>query len=650
MAAEGQDAVEDETFASLRTPLDKRITKAVMKCGFVRPTLVQKRTLPLALEGKDLLVRARTGSGKTLAYLIPVLQKILSAKQQGDARDAIRAIILVPTRELVAQVQNQLNDLMYFCRDVVRAVALSAEKTSVQETWLRALPDIVIATPGRLSAHLTKSKKDGAFNLRTTVETVVVDEADLIFSFGYADDVGIIVGQLPNTCQSFLMSATLNADVQALKKLVLHNAVTVKLNEASTDGKLAQWFVESKQSDRDVLLFALLRLELISGKKLFFVNSLHNCYHLKLLLEQFHVKAAVLNAELPMNTRLHILEQFNRGVFDNLICTDNSMQIVAPQDNEQDSEDEEDSEDNDDSEEDDDIENDEESEDEDEGKQSKAKAAATSDSDNEQETSKRRKRKRAEVEVEADDEFGVARGVDFQGVSVVVNIDMPPSLQAYTHRIGRTARGGAGGMALTIVDAEDPSQMALLEEIQASQPKVDDQLQPAPLALDVSEINGFRYRVEDVSRAVTKQAIQEARVREVKREMLNSEKLKAHFEDNPTERALLQHDAFRASKVHKHLKHIPDYLIPGMGASGSQPARSTRAAIKLVPGQAPLSEDRTVLQQFGKSTSGRQRWKEKNRVGEYRSKNSKLARQARAKRAKISSGRGRNKFANNPLF
>mmetsp|Transcript_37558 Transcript_37558/g.61064 ORF Transcript_37558/g.61064 Transcript_37558/m.61064 type:complete len:332 (+) Transcript_37558:145-1140(+) len=330
--------MQDETFASMSLPLDRRISKAVMKCGFVRPTKVQLKTLPLALEGKDLLVRARTGSGKTLSYILPLLHKILLSKET-DQTEGIRAIILVPTRELVAQVQKQVVEMIYYCRDVVRVVALSNEKSSIQEAWLKGLPEIVVSTPGRLAAHLKKGSLN--LKLKETVETLVVDEADLVFSYGYSDDVAAIVATLPKTCQSFLMSATLNADVVALKKLVLHSPVVVKIEEADTDGDLAQYFVELKEDDKDLLLYALLRLNLVSGKTLFFVNSVDRCYRTKLLLEQYHVKSAVLNAELPMNTRLHIIEQFNKGLFDNLIATDAALVVPTKEEEEEEEEEEE---------------------------------------------------------------------------------------------------------------------------------------------------------------------------------------------------------------------------------------------------------------------------------------------------------------------
>jgi ATP-dependent RNA helicase DDX56/DBP9 len=185
----------------------------------------------------------------------------------------------------------------------------------------------------------------------------------------------------------------------------------------------------------------------------------------------------------------------------------------------------------------------------------------------------------------------VSRGLDFRNVSFVVNVDFPPSVESYTHRVGRTARGGAKGVALSLVESDSPQQIKMLAAIQEAQPKLaqtttpsgaatelqtstgqlsnndDDgenpdmnnqyQSQPSPLEFDLSEIEGFRYRVEDVSRAVTKTAVKETRAAELRAEILNSERLQnAFFDDNKSDLQLLRHDrvATHVSKVQDHLK------------------------------------------------------------------------------------------------
>jgi ATP-dependent RNA helicase DDX56/DBP9 len=200
-------APEAQTFAQHDLGLDRRLLKACAKAGFIYPTLVQSKCIPLALKGKDLLVRARTGSGKTAAYGLPLLQKLLARREaQPDAPPAVRAVVLVPTRELVEQVRGQLWELMAYCRDCLGLLALVDDNMSAQQAQLRDRPDIVVATPARLVAHL----RAGNISLKGSVETLVVDEADLVLSYGYREDVKAITAHLPKICQGFLMSATLS--------------------------------------------------------------------------------------------------------------------------------------------------------------------------------------------------------------------------------------------------------------------------------------------------------------------------------------------------------------------------------------------------------------------------------------------------------
>ena len=589
------------TFATLCKQLnvDARIRKAIARQGFIRPTLVQSQSLPLAIEsGRDLLVRARTGSGKTLAYVIPILQKVLKSKEtklddsvgiqeedmEGSAAagdmDFIKAVILVPTRELCQQVYATLQSLCFYCEDVVGLAVLSninttssnkSEKESLaaQEAMLRDRPDIIVSTPAGLLKHIQKQ----TIRLKHSVETFVVDEADLVLSFGYSKDISEIVTALPKICQGFLLSATLSPELDALKKVVLHSPAILKLEEEddsrnARDGTLLQFYLKLPPKDKNLVIYVFLKLGLLKGKGLFFVNSTDGGYRLKLFLEQFHIRSAVLNAELPARSRMSIIDQFNAGNFDYLIATDESADVRSGKSKKTDNE---------------------------------------NDYDNEEHENEKKKKKQKRKK---DSEYGVSRGLDFKNVSFVLNVDMPPSPESYTHRIGRTARGGAKGVALTLVsdpdditstmknkskdekEAAEIDDLEMLEAIQASQPPLplmnilsqpanqndtntlqqqqqqqdaDEshhqqqpqvQLQPSPLDFELKELEGFRYRVEDVSRAVTRTAVRETRAAELKAELLNSERLAAHFEENPTDLQILRHDrtATHVSMVQDHLK------------------------------------------------------------------------------------------------
>lgn len=541
----------EETFGSLSESvgLDIRLRKAVQRLGHVRPTLVQSKCLPLAINsGRDLLVRAKTGSGKTLAYCLPLLQKVIQSKSmESSGENAVRAVVLVPTRELCSQVYKTLQSLVYYCDEIVSVAVLSAARTgrgeksqqelARQKAMLRDRPDVIVATPAGLLGHV----RAGDVDLKSSLETLVVDEADLVLSFGYTGDIEEIMKSMPKICQGFLMSATLSPELNSLKKVVLHSPVVLKLEQEEADrsaGQLTQFYLQTPKKDKNLLIYVFLKLGLLKGKGIFFVNSTDGGYRLKLFLEQFHIRSSVLNAELPFRSRLNIIEQFNVGNFDYLIATDESTDATDT-DNEQESDAE----------------------------------------DDEEPTKNNRSRKK-------DNEYGVSRGLDFRHVSFVLNVDFPPSSKSYAHRVGRTARGGAKGVALSLVDAESAEQHALLAAVQEDQPKISvanavtesfqavaagevgvqptEQSQPSPLDFNIHEIEGFRYRVEDVSRSVTRTAVRETRAAELRAEILNSDRLQSHFEENPADLNLLRHDrvATHISKVQDHLKHIPKYLLP----------------------------------------------------------------------------------------
>jgi len=308
-----------------RLPLDDRLRKAVAHVGWSSPSLVQAKALPLAMQGKDVLCRARTGSGKTGAYALPILQKILDFQTFNSGtkmeRKGPSAVVLVPTRELVEQVRQVFADLTHFAPSVSVAAITADASVAAQKSLLASRPHIVIATPARLNQHI----KLGNVRLRESVEVLALDEADLLLSFGFEEDIKAIAGELPNICQTLLMSATLGEDIDKLKALVMHNPVTLKLEEEEgKEGVLTQFSLRCSDHDKFLIAYVLLKLGILTGKVLFFVNKVDRCYELKLFLEQFSIRAAVLNSELPHNSRASIIQGFNRGVFNYVIATDES--------------------------------------------------------------------------------------------------------------------------------------------------------------------------------------------------------------------------------------------------------------------------------------------------------------------------------------
>ncbi|KAJ3205744.1 ATP-dependent DNA/RNA helicase, partial [Clydaea vesicula] len=488
--------------------LDDRLKRACARLKYKKPTLVQQTSIPLALMGKDIVARAKTGSGKTAAFCLPILQKILqnNTNLSITSEHALRALVLVPSKELANQVYDVLKSLSFYCQNVVRLLnACDCDGSLKSEN-----PDIVVATPTKFLQLIDS---------QDTLESLVIDEADLILSFGYEEDLNKLVNFFPKALQTFLFSATLSCDVDRLKVLLVRNPAIIKLEDADEEDLLTQYSLRCTEQEKFLITYFLLKLKVHpfgTGKSLIFVNDIDRGYRLKLFLEQFAIKSCVLNSELPFKSRHHIVQEFNRGLYDYLIATDE-------------------------------VKNDE------------------IDLENEKKVKKK-----------GDKEFGVARGIDFINVQSVINFDFPGNFRGYLHRIGRTARGvGNKGYALSLiekkkiipgdnskkVDLSPTKEEATLLKIQKKQQKIGREI--LDFNLDMTQVNGFRYRIEDALRIVTKTSVRDARLKEIRNEILNSEKLKAHFEDNPRDLEALRHDKqIHPQKILNHMKHIPTYLAP----------------------------------------------------------------------------------------
>ena len=267
------------------------------------------------------------------------------------------------------------------------------------------------------------------------------------------------------------------------------------------------------EDEKFLLIYVIVKLKLIKGKCIVFVGDVDRCYRLKLFLEQFGARSCVLNSELPVNSRIHTVEAFNKNVYDIIIAADEN-EVIGSED-------------------------------------------------------LRKKRRTAK-----DKEFGISRGIDFKNVACVLNFDLPTSAKSYTHRIGRTGRAGKTGMALSFVIPREqyrkhkPTSFPtaehdeeVLAEIVKRQQKKGQEVKD--YKFDMAQVEAFKYRANDALRAVTGVAVREARTREIRQELINSDKLKRHFEENPEDLHHLRHDGeLRAARTQAHLKHIPDYLMP----------------------------------------------------------------------------------------
>lgn len=536
------DAYLDDSTSFEALQLDPRLLQAIHRNGYHHPTLIQSHAIPLALQQKrDIIAKAATGSGKTLAYLIPVIQTILDCKKDESSElgsNKTLGIVLVPTKELASQVSTVLEQLTLYCsKDVKNLNASSDMSHAVLSSLLLESPEIIIATPAKLLSLLETNIH--AISLEN-LKFLVIDEVDLVLSFGYQDDLTKISEFLPlqKSLQTFLMSATLNDDIQDLKKRFCRSPAILKFNDdqiTKDDSKLLQYYVKTTEFDKFLLCYVIFKLGLIKGKSLIFVNNIDRGYRLKLVLEQFGIKSCILNSELPANSRQHIVDQFNKNVYQLLIATDDTEYIREEDEEEKESEVSEDSKEVD---------------------------------------GKNNNKKNKKLQVKKDKEYGVSRGVDFKNVACVLNFDLPTTAKSYVHRVGRTARAGRSGTAISFVvplkefGKHKPSMCPtakrdekILTRIIKQQSKLGLELQP--YSFDNKQVEGFRYRLEDGFRAVTQVAVREARIKELKQELLASDKLKRHFEENPQELQSLRHDKeLHPARVQQHLKRVPEYLLP----------------------------------------------------------------------------------------
>ncbi|KFD54228.1 hypothetical protein M513_05005 [Trichuris suis] len=478
--------------------LDYRVLKAIAKLGWKKPTLIQEKAIPLSLAGRDVVARAKTGSGKTAAFAIPLIEKVIQAKQ-AHRTQCIRGLVIAPTKELASQLCEHINSLaMYASGDVTCVDLIKMDHLSSQKILLRSQPDVIVSTPSKLLDQL----KEGNIRLSDSLEFLVADEADMLLSFGYESELREILRYLPKTYQAFLTSATLNDDVLALKKLLLHNPVILKLNESQlpSSAQLTQYHVNCTEEEKFVILCAMFKLKLIKGKTIIFVQTIDRCFKLKLFLGLFGVQAIILNSELPVNSRWHIVQQFSKGLYSVLIASD---EVVL-------------------------------------------------------ENPAHKKREQATLRPK-EKESSVSRGIDFNNVSNVINFDFPKTVEEYVHRVGRTARAWNQGTALSFSTEHEARYVARVKKVLAKQ--FDDSEFLKPYRISMEELDSFRYRCSDALHSVTSLAVREARLKEIKEEALKSDKLKSYFAKNPHDLRLIRHDKpIQPQKGLQHLKHVPDYI------------------------------------------------------------------------------------------
>jgi len=347
------------------------LLQALREEGYTEPTPIQLEAIPLGLGGRDVVGSAQTGTGKTAAFLLPILQRLREGRH-----GVIRALVLVPTRELAEQVLISARAYGRHC--TVKATAIYGGVAMDPQTQaLRRGVDIVIATPGRLLDHMGRGHVDTSH-----LEVLVLDEADRMLDMGFAPDVNRILDTLPATRQTMLFSATISGDVDRLARRAMqdHAAVEIGRRAEAAEGVEHVLVAVDKPAKRAAL--ARMLSEMPEGRTLVFTRTKYGADKLAHHLRREGGSVTALHGGKTQSSRNKALDAFREGRTRVLVATD-----VA------------------------------------------------------------------------------ARGIDVDDIVMVVNYDVPQDPEVYVHRVGRTARAGAQGIAVTLMSPDEWLMMRDVEKL-----------------------------------------------------------------------------------------------------------------------------------------------------------------------------------------
>ncbi|MBI4396781.1 MAG: DEAD/DEAH box helicase [Elusimicrobia bacterium] len=294
--------------------LHANLVRAVKAMNFTEPTPIQKGAIPVALQGRDILGCAQTGSGKTAAFALPILQRLLQ-NPHGDGKPGPRALVLVPTRELAAQVESSFRACAQFTpfkvAVVIGGVGYSGQTKSVSQA------QILVATPGRLLDHLRQRN----FHL-DRIEDLVLDEADRMLDMGFLPDIRAILSNLPRERRTQLYSATLQDKVKQVAAFALRDPEQIEIDRPTTVAEgISQILYPVIQSQKAGLLLTLLK-ETEMKSVLIFTRTKHGADKLARRLIQDGYTVGVLHSNRSQGQRTAAMESFRAGRIQMLVATD----------------------------------------------------------------------------------------------------------------------------------------------------------------------------------------------------------------------------------------------------------------------------------------------------------------------------------------
>ncbi|NOT67585.1 MAG: DEAD/DEAH box helicase [Methylophilaceae bacterium] len=394
--------------------LAPEILKALEEFGYTTPTPIQAQAIPLVLNGCDLMAGAQTGTGKTAAFALPMLQKLLplASTSTSPARHPVRALILVPTRELAVQVEESVR--VYAKHTPLRSlVVFGGVDIKTQTPHLKTGVEILVATPGRLLDHIEqKSVQLGQ------VQMLVLDEADRMLDMGFMPDLKRILALLPEKRQNLMFSATFSKEIKKLSEEFLTNPTLIEMARSNaTSENVTQKVYSVAQSDKHALLAQILKGS-DASQAIVFTKTKLTASRLAKQLQREGVLADAIHGDKSQLERMQALEAFKQGTVSILIATD-----VA------------------------------------------------------------------------------ARGLDIDQLPMVINYEIPSAPEDYVHRIGRTGRAGASGIAVSLVSPEEEKYLKEIEKlIKHEIQRENATIQATPTKADIVEKKSRATRDEPVER------------------------------------------------------------------------------------------------------------------------------------------------------
>ncbi|MBY7920933.1 DEAD/DEAH box helicase [Vibrio fluvialis] len=293
--------------------LSEALTQAVAELGYQKPTTIQTKAIPVIMQGQDLIAAAQTGTGKTASFVLPILHKLQGRETQRKKR--IRALILVPTRELAIQVADKVAQYGQHTGLTTLAMYGGVEEQAQKQRLIEGV-DVLVATPGRLLDMY--GQRAVYFE---EVEMVVLDEADRMLDMGFIDSINKIIDRLPRDAQYLLFSATLSHKVRDLAKTAVNDPfeISIAANQASKSN-IEQWLITVDKDKKSALLSHLIT-ENNWDQALIFIETKHGAAKLASQLEKRGITAEAFHSGRSQAVRVQLLEDFKAGKIKYMIAT-----------------------------------------------------------------------------------------------------------------------------------------------------------------------------------------------------------------------------------------------------------------------------------------------------------------------------------------